>query len=127
MTVALRVRRRHPRYEVSVPLHLTTPDLELDVLGRNISAGGVFVHGGFLEPAGTTVCVSVTLAGETFSLSGSIARVQHYEVDTPPGMAIQFHHIDKAARLVEHLRDDGDTPPRHSGTFARRQSKPEKG
>ena len=76
-------RRKMPRVEVNIPIHLRYRGLPEPVTLRNISAGGLQVEGGELPPQGTLVSVLiedlVVPAGEVVWSRKGLAGIELFE------------------------------------------------
>jgi type IV pilus assembly protein PilZ len=104
-------RRRAERADLLVRVDYQTVDEFFSEFARNINEGGLFVESETPHPLGTRVALQFQLPGsdEPAQVSGTVVRTTDGSDNEPPGMGIEFDHLDGQTRqrvdqLVRRLR-----------------------
>jgi type IV pilus assembly protein PilZ len=104
-------RRKSARAELVVRVDYQTVDDLFSEFARNINEGGIFVETESPQPVGTEVALQFKLPGsdEANQTRGLVVRISGGEAGEPPGMGIEFGHLDASTRtrinrLVRRLR-----------------------
>jgi len=93
------IRRAHPRAQTLLRAQMQSVDQMYDMLTRDISEGGTFLHTDALQPVGARVQVVIVhpVDASEFNASGRVIRV----VESPApekGVAVAFDPMDAAAK-----------------------------
>jgi type IV pilus assembly protein PilZ len=106
-------RRLSQRAPVTVRVDYSTIDAIFSEFTRNINEGGLFIETETPLALDEQVQLHFQLPGveDPFKVSGRVAWVQEVGADGPPGMGVEFEHLDAGARLrideiVQGLRVD---------------------
>jgi type IV pilus assembly protein PilZ len=104
-------RRRADRVDLVVRVDYKTVDELFSEFARNINEGGIFVETERPADLGSSITLQFRMPGndEPIQALGRVARVSDGSHEDPPGMGIEFEHLDADARsriddLVRSLR-----------------------
>ena len=95
-------RRRTGRTGVTVRIDYATVDEMFSEFTRDINEGGLFIETEKPHQPGTEVSMQFRLpgGGEVLHTIGRVVRVSSGDVDSPPGMGIEFDELTDDDRLV---------------------------
>ena len=95
-------RRRTGRSGVTVRIDYATVDEMFSEFTRDINEGGLFIETEKPHQAGTEVSMQFRLpgSGEVLHTIGRVVRVSSGDVDSPPGMGIEFDELTDDDRAV---------------------------
>ena len=95
-------RRRTDRTGVTVRIDYATVDEMFSEFTRDINEGGVFIETEKPHQPGTEVSMQFRMpgTGEVLQTIGRVVRVSSGDLDTPPGMGIEFDELTDDDRLV---------------------------
>ncbi len=111
--------RRHPRYDVSLPVRYTSSTLTLDCVALDLSLGGVFLSTSRLDELGSGCSILIsdqpgslptpdaTRDGRVMSFRGVVRNVVHRG---RTGMGIEFESLDSRQRSWIEQRSPRDPP-----------------
>jgi type IV pilus assembly protein PilZ len=106
-------RRRSPRSPLEVRVDYSTVDAFFSEFTRDINEGGIFIETEQPAPLESMVSLRFRLPGsdEPVKVGGRVVRVSEGRAGEPPGMAIEFEHLDATARrrideIVRTLRSN---------------------
>ena len=104
-------RRRAERVDLVVRVDYKTVDELFSEFARNINEGGIFVETERPADLGSSITLQFRMPGndDPIQALGRVARISDGMHDDPPGMGIEFEHLDADARtriddLVRSLR-----------------------
>jgi len=104
-------RRRSDRLELVVRVDYKTVDELFSEFARNINEGGLFVETDTPPEIGSSVALQFQIPGspEPIQVMGRVVRVTPGDVETGPGVGIEFEDLDEQSRvlindLVRNLR-----------------------
>lgn len=95
-------RRRTGRTGVTVRIDYATVDEMFSEFTRDINEGGLFIETEKPHQPGTEVSMQFRLpgSGEVLHTIGRVVRVSSGNVESPPGMGIEFDELTDDDRLV---------------------------
>ncbi len=95
-------RRRTGRTGVTVRIDYATVDEMFSEFTRDINEGGLFIETEKPHQPGTEVSMQFRLpgGGEVLHTIGRVVRVSSGDVESPPGMGIEFDELTDDDRLL---------------------------
>lgn len=91
-------RRKHARAPLRVDIDLRSGANFYSPTTRDLSEGGLFVHGPAPAPIGQSIHLHLSLLGKKYEVAGEVAWILEDEAGDPTGFGVRFVHLPRAAR-----------------------------
>jgi hypothetical protein len=101
-------RRKHPRFEVSLPVSIHTEEGVIQGEVRNISLGGVFIHCRKLPDLGETFRITIEAAETIGPVSATVKPIRvnvEGGDDTPISYVLAVSFVEISGDLLSVLSD----------------------